>query len=540
MRTLSARILLGFAALTVTFGVITTLIVMNMQVIEEQVTVTNRGYVQLALESKDLKSRQNDLKNYLKTGDTEKETKDPKEPGRISNQALRRYRTVRDIALDNARKVLEKIQTIIENDRQQFTVSGPKLKRIKELVDEVKPLYDQVFESRDATDAERARDLAHQLVQYLEGNEELDDWLAIANAPGDPARLEALGKLRVAEAKIAGETENLSAQLERSVENTTDKLESNTHVVRVRTIYLGLLVVGLGLMITVWITLTLRPLRRLRDGARRVAAGDYASRIPERGPSEIAELAREFNSMGRAVEEREKERVRAEQLAAVAKMARVITHEVRNPLSAIALNVELLEDHVDPNNQEARDVCKAIHHEIDRLTEITEEYLRFARMPKPKLAPEAVNTLVGALAAFVREDLAARHIELRVDLASGDPIASIDAGQIRQCLINLVRNAADAIEDRPLQTGGVVTLRTRVPARPNPSHLEIEVEDNGVGISPDVQTKLFDAFFSTKKGGNGLGLALTQQIIRDHGGDLRLASAVGRGTTITVIVPMGG
>jgi signal transduction histidine kinase len=268
----------------------------------------------------------------------------------------------------------------------------------------------------------------------------------------------------------------------------------------------------------------------LRDGARRIAAGDYASRIPEKGPAEVSDLAREFNSMGRAVEERERELVRSERLAAVGKMAAMITHEVRNPLSSIGLNTELLEDELGEHSAEARDLCRSIHREVDRLTAITEEYLAFARLPKPKLAPEPINPMVGALAAFVREDLAAKHVTLTTDLAAGDPIAQIDAGQIRQCLINLVRNAAEAVVAK---NGGHVTLRTRTTG----SRIEISVVDDGVGIPQDVVPRLFDPFFSTKESGSGLGLALTQQIVRDHGGDLAVTSTVGLGTTFTLSVP---
>ena len=277
---------------------------------------------------------------------------------------------------------------------------------------------------------------------------------------------------------------------------------------------------------------TLRPLRRLREGARRVAAGDYANRIPETGPSEVSELAREFNVMGRAVEERERELVRSERLAAVGKMAAMITHEVRNPLSSIGLNTELLEDELG-DNTEARDLCRSIHREVDRLTAITEEYLRFARLPKPKLAAEPINPMVGALAAFVREDLAVRDVKLVTELASGDPVAQIDAGQIRQCLINLVRNAADAVV---ANKGGQVVLRTKAKGK----RIEISVTDDGVGIPTEVLPRLFDPFFSTKEGGSGLGLALTQQIVRDHGGDLAVQSVVGSGTTFTLSVPVSG
>jgi two-component system NtrC family sensor kinase len=203
---------------------------------------------------------------------------------------------------------------------------------------------------------------------------------------------------------------------------------------------------------------------------------------------------------------------------------------VRNPLSSIGLNTELLEDELADLPGDAKNLCRSIHREVDRLTAITEEYLAFARLPKPKLAYEAVNPLVGALAAFVREDLAAKQVELVIELVDGDPIALIDASQLRQCLINLVRNASEAVASKGR---GKVTLRTKRAGE----QVLIEVEDDGIGIAADVLPKLFDPFFSTKEGGSGLGLALTQQIVKDHGGDLTVDSTVGKGTVFRVAVP---
>ena len=495
MRTLSARILLGFAALTITFGVITATVVVNMRQVEDQVLLIGKGYVPLALESKDLARRQDELHTYV-----ENRVQDDESSERVKGE-VSRLRGNRDKRVREIRRILENVERTIDVNPQQFKLTRPQLENIERHVAAIDGLYAQFLSGPGVTAESRE---AHAAV---------------------------LGKLREDERKLWDLINKLSDQLERSVVRTTSTLEHNEHTLRLRTIYLGLTAVVLGLLVTVWVVITLRPLRRLRDGARRIAAGDYASRISERGPAEVRELAREFNSMGRAVEERERELVRSERLAAVGKMAAVITHEVRNPLSSIGLNTELLEDELPQGASEARNLCSAIHREVDRLTAITEEYLAFARLPKPKLAREPVNTMVGALASFVREDLAAKKVTLETQLAPGDPVAQIDGGQIRQCLINLVRNAADAVVAKG---EGTVMLRTRVAAK----RIEIDVEDTGIGIPSDVLPKLFDPFFSTKEGGNGLGLALTQQIIRDHGGDLRVDSAVGRGTTFTVSVPV--
>ena len=121
---------------------------------------------------------------------------------------------------------------------------------------------------------------------------------------------------------------------------------------------------------------------------------------------------------------------------------------------------------------------------------------------------------------------------LDTELDPEDPVGNIDANQIRQCLINLVRNAADAVSSNG---GGRVVVRTRG-AR---GRVEVAVADDGVGIAHEQLPRLFEPFFSTKKGGTGLGLALTQQILQDHGGEIHVASRVGRGTTFTLSVPAG-
>ncbi|MDB4960589.1 MAG: integral rane sensor signal transduction histidine kinase [Myxococcales bacterium] len=501
MRTLSARILLGFAALTLTFGVITASVVFQMTKVEDQVILIGKGYVPFALASKDLARRQDDLRNYLE------ERLSDESNAQVARMALTRARNNRDRELKTTRQILDSVVKLVEVDPRQFSVTRPRLEALERAVTAIAPLYDDLLASPP-----------------LGPPTGWDDKQKIA--------ADSLRKLRIEERKLMVRANELSEQLDGYVADTTLALEQNEHSLRLFTIYLGLAAVLLGLVITVWVVIALRPLRRLRDGARRIAAGDYASRIPERGPAEVSDLAREFNSMGRAVEERERELVRSERLAAVGKMAAMITHEVRNPLSSIGLNTELLEDELTevPNADEARGLCRSIHREVDRLTAITEEYLAFARLPKPKVAQESINVMVNALASFVREDLAVKQVKLTTELAPEDPHGLIDAGQIRQCLINLVRNASEAVAAKG---GGRVTLRTRRDG----DRVAIEVEDDGIGIPPDLLPRLFDPFFSTKDSGSGLGLALTQQIVRDHGGDLDVTSTVGRGTTFTVRVP---
>jgi two-component system, NtrC family, sensor kinase len=289
---------------------------------------------------------------------------------------------------------------------------------------------------------------------------------------------------------------------------------------------------GLGLLVAAlaagFMWRTLRPLGILRGRAREIAGGEYARRTGVRSRDEIGDLARELDAMAEALEEREHRLIRSEQLATVGKMAAQITHEVRNPLASIGLYVELLDDEI-AERPEARRLVGSITSEVDRLTEITETYLRLARLPRPKLDREDLPALVASVAEFARAELLQAGIVLETDLRPGTEIAA-DESQLRQALLNLMRNAREA-----MQGGG--RLKVRVDLRPD-GMAEIAVIDTGPGIAPEHLPKIFDPFFSTKAKGTGLGLALVQQIAIEHGGRVEVESAPSEGTTFRMVLPL--
>ena len=178
----------------------------------------------------------------------------------------------------------------------------------------------------------------------------------------------------------------------------------------------GLAVAGAVFLFTLR---SLRPLSVLRAHARQLGKGDYTQRTGVTSGDEIGDLAREFNAMADAIEEREQRLIRSERLATVGKMAAQITHEVRNPLSSIGLNAELLDEEIAERGEEARRLVTSIISEVDRLTEITEEYLRFARLPRPKLDREDVGAVVASLVDMSRGELAQGGIDVTVDIAPG-------------------------------------------------------------------------------------------------------------------------
>jgi len=269
--------------------------------------------------------------------------------------------------------------------------------------------------------------------------------------------------------------------------------------------------------------------------------------------SQRERLARaEAERLNEELAENQARLVQSERLAAIGQMSAKISHEVRNPLGSISLNAELLEDELQSlsgeRRAEAANLVAAIRSQVDVLSAVTEEYLRFARLPKPKLEAVAVAPVIEDLADFVREELRARKVELVVKVPAGQPRLRLDPGQIRQVLLNLIRNAVEAMPD-----GGTITLRVKAISnfefrmsdsaiRSPQSAIVIEVADTGTGIPPENLDRIFEPFFTNKEGGTGLGLAIARQIVVDHGGSLTCESTPGVGTMfrLTLPIPDGG
>ncbi len=219
--------------------------------------------------------------------------------------------------------------------------------------------------------------------------------------------------------------------------------------------------------------------------------------------------------------------IQTERLAAIGRMAAHVTHEVRNPLSSISLNVEMLGDELPSEDTEARALMQAIHREVDRLTAITEEYLRLARLPQPRLEPDDLGELIRSVERFVRREMEAHGVRLEVEIDEELPAVVFDEAQLRQALLNLLRNAREAMD------GGTV----RVSARAADGGVRIDVRDEGPGIPEEVRKRIFDLFFSTKERGSGLGLPLTKQIVAAHGGVIRCEAPPDGGTCFEVWLP---
>ena len=223
-----------------------------------------------------------------------------------------------------------------------------------------------------------------------------------------------------------------------------------------------------------------------------------------------------------------------EKLATLGTLAAGIAHEIRNPLTSLKARLYTLEKHLQavPAARKDTDIISA---EISRLERIVQDVLSFARPSDPKLETITADTFLREIQGLMSPNLESREVQLVVE-SSPELLIRADGGHLKQVLINLVRNAAEAID-----VAGTVTLRTRA-ARVQLGGREIdavilEVADDGKGIPPEVEKRLFDPFFSTKETGTGLGLPIAARIVEKHGGMLQYQTRPGHGTTFGVVLP---
>jgi signal transduction histidine kinase len=226
---------------------------------------------------------------------------------------------------------------------------------------------------------------------------------------------------------------------------------------------------------------------------------------------------------------------RQEKLASLGVLAAGVAHEIRNPLTAIKARLFTLKKTLGERST-AVEAANLIEREITRLERIVRDVLMFARPAEPRRETISAMSLLMELRDLMKVQLGSANIEVALDdfcdiTIQGDP------NQLKQVLLNLIRNSAESIGER-----GKITLRAasgRVSLGGHPTNVAIfEVGDTGKGIPPDVQKRLFDPFYTTKPAGTGLGLSIAARIIEQHGGALRYQTEVGRGTTFGIVLPL--
>jgi signal transduction histidine kinase len=369
---------------------------------------------------------------------------------------------------------------------------------------------------------------SNQIERFLESDRELLGKLFTALASDEMDRAEQLRDDLVTRGLQA--RRGLSA-LEETVSRNLDALLAGArvrerHALRIL-IASAVLTALVGLAMALYARRVLRPLGQVTLRAQAVARGDLTERQPIATTDEIGELSATFEGMVGAIARANAELLTAERLATIGKMAAQITHEVRNPLSSMALNVELLEEQVNAD-PEAKALVTAIKTEVDRLTELSERYLSVARRSRPRLEEEDLAEIARSVLSTLQPDLVKHGVT--ASLVSEQAVRCwVDEGQIRQVLINLVRNAREA-----LVSGG----RIEVTIRPmDNQRVELWIDDDGKGLDASVREHLFEPFFTTKNHGTGLGLAITREIIEAHAGQIRCESRQPQGTRFVISLP---
>jgi two-component system sensor histidine kinase HydH len=247
-----------------------------------------------------------------------------------------------------------------------------------------------------------------------------------------------------------------------------------------------------------------------------------------------------FRLAGRAAQ-MERRQAQREHLTRLGEMAAVLAHEIRNPLASIKGFGQLLEE---GGQGTQKSFAGEIVEQAGRLERLVEDLLRFGRVPEPKPAPVAWNELASRLeATWMQECSLQRELEAKSAAGEGvqlrvqrtDLILHTDAALLEQALANLIRNARDACVN-PGTAAQSGTVAVRVGAERG--QLQIEVEDNGPGLSPEALSRLYEPFFTTKAFGTGLGLPTTRKLAAALGGDLRLANRPNGGTVATIRVPI--
>lgn len=250
---------------------------------------------------------------------------------------------------------------------------------------------------------------------------------------------------------------------------------------------------------------------------------------------------------GRRVRAAERRARAAERMAEIGAMTGGLAHEIKNPLSTIGLNAQLLAEGIEELPVAGEDKGRlarrvgTLRREIERLRGILTDFLQYAGHIRLDRKPADLNTVVEELVDFFVPQAEKQGVRLRADLAGGPLTAQLDVPQIKQAVLNLMLNGLQAMtQDGPRQDGASreLILRTaREPGTDRRQHLALHVIDTGPGIPPEGLPRIFEPYYTTKSGGTGLGLPTARRIVEAHGGTVDVHSDPGKGTDFVIALP---
>ncbi len=315
-------------------------------------------------------------------------------------------------------------------------------------------------------------------------------------------------------------------------------LQPQTEIIKAfRNEYLITLTLGflltIGLMVY-FIAKTLRPLRDLTQRCGRISQGHLENVEIRKNAGEILALEHMFNGMVNALKEKELMEAnlrQAQRLSALGSLAAGVAHDIRNPLNSIKLLSSHVSDNLDraENRERASRQLLTIRKEVDRLEEIVTGFLSMAREQELNPAPNKVDALLEESVQLIRKDAEQRGVRLSHELRAGETELMLDPKQWKRAVINVLLNALEATP-----RAGRVRLFSRV----TDETCEIEVRDDGPGMSPEIAERAFDPYFTTKQTGTGLGLSITRGIVEEHGGTIQLTSREDAGCQVLITLPL--
>jgi len=309
-------------------------------------------------------------------------------------------------------------------------------------------------------------------------------------------------------------------ELRYTLENIREQLADNFR--RRLFALLGVFALGLAVILVIVRNAT-QPIERLAEGASRVADGRFDVIVPVDRADEIGQLTAAFNRMTGRLRERQLLEARlaaAEKRAEIGQLASGLAHEIKNPLNALSLGLDVLRRRHGPANDEGGDYAKrieALREEINRLAALINNFLAFGRPLQVTLAPADLGAIVTTTLSDLADTAEQARVTVSSDVAAGLPAVELDPSLVKSALWNLLQNAVQAME----RTGG--TLRVAVAPEAlaeggGPPRVVVTVEDTGPGFETADLPRLFEPYYSRKEGGVGLGLAMVKRIVEEHGG----------------------
>jgi nitrogen fixation/metabolism regulation signal transduction histidine kinase len=292
---------------------------------------------------------------------------------------------------------------------------------------------------------------------------------------------------------------------------------------------IALAIIGLLVVFNSWLARRLsrgisRPIMALTNGMHKVGQGNLKHRIEVKAKDEIAYLVQSFNIMIAELQSSRIKLQKAERAAAWRDMARQVSHEIKNPLTPMQFSLYRLRTELN-DRPEAIQAVDMLEQEIATLRKLADAFSQFAQTPPLHLEKiDLVSLLHSAIQLYEQEEV----IDIKFVFESSCMVF-MDPNQIKRVMHNLIKNAIEASPGKPVV---LITCELK-----ESSKVRVSVQDKGIGMSQEVMNKIFKPYFTTKKEGTGLGMFMVQRIIKDHGGELIIHSAEGKGTRIDMILP---